>query len=126
MSEQAKRAYEAYSKSLDQFRDPDRRNLVGWDDLGPGTQEAWREAVAAAVDEPQPKESLTDVQVRLLEEMDTAKLARKIRAMMPPGRGFLLWTVDYGPGGNIAYVATVSREDSIRTVREWLKHQGAL
>jgi len=38
----------------------------------------------------------------------------------------MLWTVDYGPGGTLAYVSTVDREDAIRTVREWLKRQGAL
>lgn len=97
-----------------------------WDDLPDRIKEAWREAIAAAVDEPAPKETLTAAQVRLLDEMDTVALAKKIKAMMPPGRGFILWTVDYGPGGNLAYVATVSREDAIRTVREWLKKQGAL
>lgn len=126
MSEQAKRGYEGYAKSTG-GKTFDGRDMPKWDDLPDRIKEAWREAIAAAVDEPEgPKETLTEVQVRLLEEMGTAELGKKLKAMMPPGRGFMLWTVDYGPGGNLAYIATVSREDSIRTVREWLKKQGAL
>lgn len=120
MSEQAKRAYEAYCKHVAPF-------WQSWEEIPPLIQEAWREAVAAAVDEPPPnKETLTEVQVRLLAEMDTAAIGRKLKEMLPSDRGFMLWTVDYGPGGNLAYIATVSREDSIRTVREWLRRQGAL
>jgi hypothetical protein len=122
MSEQAKRAYEAYSNSLGHVIP----KAVPWEHLTPRTQEAWREAVAAAVDEPQSQETTTSAQVRLLEEMSTAALAKKIKAMLPPDRGFMLWTVDYGQGGNLAYVATVNREDAIRVAREWLKHNGAL
>lgn len=125
MSEQAKRGYEGYAKSTG-GKTFDGRDMPTWDELPERIKEAWREAIAAAVDAPSPKETLTDVQVRLLAETDTVALARKIKAMMPPDRGFLLWTVDYGAGGNLAYVATVSRDDAIRTVREWLKKQGAL
>ena len=122
MSEQAKRAYDGYVKSVGLQRS------VGWDDLPEESREAWRAAIVAAIDSPPKQETMTDVQVRLLDEMGTAALARKIKAMMPPGRGFLLFTADYGPGGqgSIAYCATVERDDAVRLVREWLAHQGAL
>jgi hypothetical protein len=125
MSEQARRGYEGYAKSTG-GKTFDGRDMPTWEELPLRIQEAWREAIAAAVDQPPKRETLTDVQVRLLDEMGTAELGRRIKAMMPPGRGFLFWTVDYGPGGNLAYISTVSREDAIRTVREWLRKQGAL
>lgn len=104
----------------------DGRAMPAWDDLPPRIKEAWREAIAAAIDEPAPKESRIDVQVRLLAETDTVAFGRMLKTMMPPDRGFLLWTVDYGPGGSLAYVSTVSQEDAIRCVREWLRRQEAL
>lgn len=125
MSEQAKRGYQGYAKSIG-GKTFDSREMPKWDELPPRIQEAWREAIAAAIDEPARKESLTDVQVRLLDETQTAAIGRKLRELVPADRGFLLWTIDYGPGGNLAYVSTVSREDAIRAVREWLKRQGAL
>ena len=41
-------------------------------------------------------------------------------------RACLLCGLGYGDGGNLAYAATVSREDSVRAAREWLKHVGGL
>lgn len=120
MSEQAKRAYLAFWHHLDGEIPGD------WENLTETERESWRAAVVAAVDAPAPKETLTDVQVRLLEEMGTVDVARKLKAMMPPDRGFLLFTADYGRGGNLAYVSTVDRDDAIRMVREWLKKQGAI
>lgn len=120
MSAQAKRAYEAFVKTLhDATPNP-------WDDLAPLEQEAWRDAVAAAIDTPAAAETLTDVQVRMLDELGTVKLGRAVKAALPEGKAFLLFTADYGDGGNLAYVATVCRDDAIRLVREWLRHQGAL
>jgi hypothetical protein len=120
MTAQAKRAYEGYAKSLEIESAP------RWDELPSRLQDAWRAAVVAAIDSPPRTESLTDKQVRLLDEMDTVKLGRAVKEMMPPGRVFMLWTGDYGEKGTLAYVSTVEREDAIRTVREWLQRQGAL
>lgn len=125
MSAQARRGYEGYAKSTG-GKTFDGRQMPAWNELPELIKEAWREAIAAAVDEPAPKETVTDVQVRLIEEMGTAEIGRKLKAMLPPDRGFVLFTANYGKGGNIAYIATVDREDAIRMVREWLRHQGAL
>jgi hypothetical protein len=124
MSAQAQRAYEAYWSA---FYGPDavRRGLP-WEDVGERGKEAWRAAVAAAVDGPPAPKEPTEAQVRVLEEMGTVELGKRLKAMMPPTRAFILMTADYGPGGNIAYIATMNREDAIRCVREWLKKQGAL
>jgi hypothetical protein len=118
MNPQARRAYEAWCNSLGS--DPD------WDSLLDGTKEAWWAAVVAAVDSPPKTESLTEKQVRILEETETIKLAKIVKAAISPDRGFILLTAQDGAGGSLAYVATMDRDDAIRTVREWLKHQGAL
>ena len=119
MSAQAKRAYEAFVKTLhDATPNP-------WDELAPLEQEAWRDAVAAAIDTPAPAETLTDVQVHMLDEMGTVKLGRAVKAALPEGKAFLLFTIA-NRGVNLAYVATVCRDDAVRLVREWLRHQGAL
>jgi hypothetical protein len=125
VSAQAQRAYEAYWSA---FYGPDAvRRSIPWDDSSDKSKEAWRAAVAAAVDSPErTKESLTEAQVRMVEEMGTVEIAKRLKAMMPENRAFILMTAEYGPGGNLAYVATMDREDAIRCVREWLKKQGAL
>jgi hypothetical protein len=82
MSEQAKRAYEAYAKIIgrtlyrrqteptgDVTSAPVSASMLPWEELPPHHREAWHEAVAAAVDEPQASETLTDVQVHLLDEL---------------------------------------------------------
>ena|ERR1700690_1179722 len=126
MSAQAQRAYEAYWSAF-YGADAVRRGLP-WEEVGERGKEAWRAAVAAAVDEPSRTggESLTEAQVRLLEENGTVEIGKKLKAMMPPNRAFILMTAEYGPGGNLAYMATMHLEDAIRCVRIWLKKQGAL
>lgn len=98
MSAQAQRAYEAYWSA---FYGPDAvRRSIPWEEAGE--------------------------QARLIEEMGIGDLAERLKAMMPAGRAFILMTIDYGEGGNLAYISTINREDSVRCVREWLKKQGAL
>jgi hypothetical protein len=121
VSTQAQRAYEAYVKSL-----APAESLLAWGSLSNTHREAWREAVAAAIDEPPPDETLKGEKVRKLKELGTAEIARVLKTLLPATRGFMLWTMDYGQGGALAYVATVGREDAIRMAREWLQHQGAL
>jgi len=122
VSDQARRTWEAYARAIG----VDPVGLASWDVMGAKEQDAWRAAVVAAVDtEPKP-ETLTDKQVRLLDEMGTAKLGKLLKAHMPSNRGFILFTIDYGPRGNLAYIATVARDDAIRTLREWLRKMGAL
>lgn len=119
MSAQAKRAYEGFQAAMG-------HEVAGpWDALPGVVKEAWRAAVVAAVDEPPETETFVDKQVRLLRETETAEIARKLKAMMPPDRGFILLTADYGRG-SLAYVSTVNREDAIRMLREFLQRQGAL
>lgn len=116
-------AYEAYCKALPHTVSA---AMLPWDRLPDFVQEAWRSAVVAAVDAPsRGPESLTDKQVRLLHEMNTASIARQVHDLVPPGCGFLLFVADYGQAGNLAYVASVDRNDAVRMVREWLARQGA-
>jgi hypothetical protein len=124
MSEQAKRAYEAYVRANTKGANP--HHDVPWEKLLSQTREAWRAAIVAAVDSPPREEKLTDVQMRLLDEMGAVDIANKLKAMLPPDRGFILFTINYGDNGTLVYAATIDRDDSVRTVREWLKHQGAL
>lgn len=120
MSAQAKRAFEAFIRSVS------GDYIAGaWELLPARIQEAWRAVVVAVVDTEPAPETLTQKQVRLLDEMGTAKLGKLLKEYMPPDRGFILFTVDYGPSGNLAYIATVSREDAIRMLREWLRQKGA-
>ena len=120
MTAQAKRGYEGYVASLG-------LKLPPWEELLPRVQEAWRAAAVAIIDEPvDRKESLTDKQVRLLQEMGTAAVARKLKAMLPPDQGFILFTVTFGKESVIAYVSTIDRDDVVRTLRAWLDSQGAL
>ena len=122
MSAQAKRAYEAYREGI-----AGDGVLAHWDALPARVQEAWRAAVVAAVDEPEAKkETLTDVQVRLLQEQGTAAIAKKVRELVPSDQGFVLITAGYGPRSSLAYVSTINRDDTVRLLREWLKKEGAL
>lgn len=125
MSAQARRGYEGYAASTG-GKTFDGRQMPGWDELPDRIKEAWRAAIVAAVDNEPRKETLTDKQVRLLHEMGTVEIGKKLKAMLPPDQGFILLTADYRSGGNLAYIATIDREDAIRVVREWLHKQGAL
>jgi hypothetical protein len=126
MTAQARRGYEGYAASTG-GKTFDGRDMPRWDELPPRIQEAWRAAIVAAVDEPaKAKETTTEVQVRLIQETETAKVARKLTEMLPPGQGFVLLTFDFGPQGNLAYCSNGNRDDCIRMLREWLGRQAAL
>jgi hypothetical protein len=128
VTEQAKRAYEAYAAKAVSFVDGSMgpMSVLNWEDAPDSLKECWRAAVVAAVDQEPAVETLTDKQVRLLHEVDTARVARKLTELLPPGQGFILLTFDFGPGGNLAYVSNANRDDAIRALREWLVRQGAL
>lgn len=126
MSAQARRAYEAYARELKIFPGAPGEKWPPWDLLPERIKEGWRAAIVAAVDQPSRTETLTDKQVRLLHESQTATVARKLKEMLPPGQGFILLTFDFGPGASLAYVSNADREDTIRALREWLHKQGAL
>lgn len=65
-------------------------------------------------------ESFVDKQVRLVLEKQCRELADLLKPRVPAGVGFTLFLSDFGSDGNLAYVSTVDRQDSIRMVREWL------
>lgn len=65
-------------------------------------------------------ESFVQKQVRLVLEQQCREYAELLKAKVPAGVGFILLLSDYGRHGNVAYVATVDRQDSIRLLREWL------
>jgi hypothetical protein len=74
-------------------------------------------------DEPDRPETIVQKQVRLVLEQQCREIAEKLTAMVPAGVGFALFLMDYGVRGNLAYVSTVSREDMIKQVKEWLARQ---
>jgi hypothetical protein len=125
VSEQAKRGYEGYAASTG-GKTFDGRDMPQWNELPDRIKEAWRAAIVAAVDTPPKDETIIDKQVRLLHESQTAFVARRLSAMLPPGQGFILLTFDFGQQGNLAYVSNAHRDDTIRALREWLARQGAL
>jgi len=55
-------------------------------------------------------------------EENSRDLADLIKPHLPPGTGFTLFLFDYGADGNLAYISTAPREDSIPMIREWLAH----
>ncbi len=70
------------------------------------------------------KETPAETQLRLVRERQCAELANKIRGMMPPGRGFLLMTADYGDAHemfqSIEYMSTIRRQDAVVMLLDWL------
>jgi hypothetical protein len=62
----------------------------------------------------------------LLHETDTVRVAHKLKEWLPSGKGFVLMTFDFGPGGSFAYVSNAERDDTVRIIREWLRCQRAL
>jgi hypothetical protein len=66
------------------------------------------------------RENRVQVQLRFVLEQQCRELAELLKSKVPAGVGFTLFLSDYGEGGNVAYVSTIDRHDSIRLVREWL------
>lgn len=60
----------------------------------------------------------TPMQRKALEE-ENLVIAKKVKALMPEGRGFALFTFDYGPKGYVAYASTGTREDMLVAVGKW-------
>src|SRR5260370_40148109 len=103
--------------------------VPSWENLPERIKSAWRAAIAVAIDSPAKTHAMTDVTMRMISESEVVKLGRLLKANIAPDRGFILFilfAVNCGDGGTLAYVATVDRDDAIRTLREWLKRQGAL
>jgi hypothetical protein len=61
-------------------------------------------------------------QLRLQLEKQCAELGRVLKEKMPPGVGFTLFMFDFGEKGNMAYISTADREDSIKLTKEWIEH----
>lgn len=70
-------------------------------------------------------ETLVQKQVRLVLEQQCRGIADYLAPKMPAGVGFILFLVDHGAKGNMAYVSSVEREGAIGTIYEWLDHQDA-
>lgn len=52
------------------------------------------------------------------------KLGGLIRASLPPGWGFSLFLVQYGPDGAMFYLSSANRDDMVQALREWLAREG--
>ncbi len=75
------------------------------------------------------KESVEEKQLRLSQEQMCRKLADGLKALMPPGHGFMLFIANYGEGesfDSMSYVASVERADARRLAAEWLHKTGGL
>lgn len=48
------------------------------------------------------------------------KISDTIKPMMPPGNGYILLTFDYGEKGELHYLSSARREDSIKVLEEFL------
>jgi hypothetical protein len=67
-----------------------------------------------------------DDRQRLALERRCRELAEVLRPKMPAGVGFMLWIMDHGHEGSLAYVATVEREGAIKTCLQWLERQRSI
>jgi hypothetical protein len=65
-------------------------------------------------------EPVVEKQVRLVLEQQTHDIAEKIKAWCPAGVGFMLFLMDYGTKGNLAYVSTIDRDAAIGATTQWL------
>jgi hypothetical protein len=56
----------------------------------------------------------------LLEQMEelAPKIGNHIKGMLPKWAGFCLLIFDYGPTGDITYIATTQRDQMIRVMRK--------
>ena len=50
------------------------------------------------------------------------KMANAIKPHLPPGNGFILFTFDFGQGGEIGYASDGERSDVIKTLEEFLSN----
>lgn len=51
--------------------------------------------------------------------------AKDVKARLPDNHGFILLTMSYGEDGRLNYVSTISREDAINVLKEFLIKCGA-
>lgn len=65
------------------------------------------------------RETEQQAQARALLEKQTKDIATKVKSMLPPGKGFILFAFDFGEGGNLAYASNAQREDVIKALDEW-------
>jgi len=73
-------------------------------------------------DEPETAEAQEE---RLEIEWQTRAIAEKIQKDMPPGRTFMLFTMETGENPRLGYVSTCTRESAIELMREFLHRWGA-
>lgn len=65
-------------------------------------------------------ERAVDMANRMVLEEQVGLYARFLKQELPEGVGFVLVLCDFGHDGNLAYVSTVQREDSMALLRELL------
>lgn len=53
-------------------------------------------------------------------ERQARAIAVAVKAMTPPGWGFILWLESFGQDGFATYLSTIARDDAVRSLREWL------
>lgn len=59
------------------------------------------------------------------EEIETKlrELASMIGSQLPEGWGFNLLLFSYGEGGNLFYISSAEREDTIKVMKEFISRQ---
>lgn len=65
------------------------------------------------------RETTQQAQKRLLLEKQTKEIAAKVKSMLPEGKGFIVFTFDFGDGGNMAYASNAQRADVMKALDEW-------
>lgn len=53
-------------------------------------------------------------------EASTRAIGHRIKELMPPGWGFILWLESFGEDGFATYISSIERETAMRSLREWL------
>jgi hypothetical protein len=67
-----------------------------------------------------------DEQQRIDLERRCRELAEVLSPKVPAGVGFMLWIMNHGNAGSLAYVASVEREGAIKTCLQWLERQRSI
>ena len=65
-----------------------------------------------------------EARVRMLVERDLGPMARAWKKELPGDLGFIAFLFHWGEGGGIAYVSNGQREDTVKSLAEWMRHEG--
>jgi hypothetical protein len=68
-----------------------------------------------------------EVMLNKMVDRDLAPMMKVWKEELKRGEiGFISFIFHYGEGGGIAYAASIDRNDAIRSLTEWLRHEGPI